>query len=287
MAASAEELPVPVVDADWLHTRIGQPGLCVLDASWHLPTTGREGRAEFPTEHLPGAQFFDIDRIADTDSPLPHMLPDAETFAREVGGLGVDNDTAVVVYDTLGLFSAARAWWMFRAFGHQAVAVLDGGLPEWNRCGFATESGEPPRVAPAAFEPAFVAERVADIDRVRASLGDTRTRVLDARPAPRFRGEVAEPRPGVRAGHMPGAANLPYDRVIDPQTGRLRSPEELVSLLGDAKERSVICSCGTGVTACVLALALERIGHTDVAVYDGSWAEWGGREDTAVETEAT
>jgi thiosulfate/3-mercaptopyruvate sulfurtransferase len=297
MRSPAEELPLPLVDADWLHARLGQRGLCVLDASWHLPASGRDARAEFAAEHIPGARFFDIDRIADTDSPLPHMLPDADTFAREVGRLGVGNDTArevgrlgvgndtaVVVYDTLGLFSAARAWWMFRVFGHEAVAVLDGGLPEWQRRGFATESVEPASVDTAGFEPGFVAERVADIERVRASLGDARTRVLDARPAPRFRGETAEPRPGLRSGHMPGAVNVPFERVIDPETGRMRSSEELASLLAETGDRSVVCSCGTGVTACVLALALERVGHADVAVYDGSWAEWGGRSDTPVQT---
>ncbi|MDX1610432.1 MAG: 3-mercaptopyruvate sulfurtransferase [Halofilum sp. (in: g-proteobacteria)] len=274
-----------LVDADWLHGRLQEPRLRVLDASWHLPGSGRDAAAEFRAAHIPGAAFFDIDRIADPESPLPHMLPPADRFAAAVGALGVGSDDAVVVYDSRGLFSAARAWWMFRAFGHERVAILDGGLPAWRARDLPLEAGAAaPR--PGRFHARPDPEAVQGLVALRANLESGAAQVVDARPAGRFTGAEPEPRPGLRRGHIPGASNVPFDRVTDPETGRVRPPAALRELFAHLDRRPVVCSCGTGVTACVLAFALHRLGREDVAVYDGSWTEWGGRDDTPVATGA-
>lgn len=273
-----------LVDTDWLRHRLGDQSLRILDASWHLPGTGRDGLAEYRDAHVPGARFLDIDRVADVDSDLPHMLPDAEYFAAEMASLGVGNDSRVVVYDTHGLFGAARGWWMLRVFGHDRVAILDGGLTAWRAAGLPLASGENPAPSGTRFEAGFRPQMVRDLQQVRANL-DTRTeRLIDARPAGRFAGEQPEPRAGLRGGHVPGAENIPFDRLIDPETRRVRAPEALRDLFGQSDRRPVVCSCGTGVTACALAFGLYRIDREDVAVYDGSWTEWGGRDDTPVAT---
>ena len=271
-----------LVDAGWLADHLGEAGLRVVDASWHLPNSGRDAESEYLGGHVPGAVFFDIEAVSDPDSPLPHMLPDADHFARAVGRLGIGNDTTVVVYDSLGLFSAARAWWMFRAFGHERVAILDGGLPAWQGRGLPLETGAvtPPT---ARYEARLDETRVWALEDVRRNLDEASATLLDARPPGRFSGAEPEPRPGLPSGHVPGARNVPFNSVTQPETGRVRSIDELRELFEGLDERPVVCTCGTGVTACVLAFALHRLGRDDVAVYDGSWTEWAGRDDTPIE----
>lgn len=272
------------VSAQWLRENLDR--VRVLDGSWHLPASGRDAAAEFAQGHIPGAQRFDIDAIADHDTPLPHMLPSPEAFADAVAQLGIDSSSHVVVYDSLGLFSAARVWWMFRVFGHDAVSVLDGGLPAWRAAELPLETGQP-AAQTGRFEARFRPELVADLDAMRALVADGQRQILDARPADRFHMRVPEPRAGIRPGRMPGAINLPMTAVLD-DARKLLPPDALRRVLADAgvrPEAPSVCSCGSGVTACVLALALHRLGQHDAAVYDGSWTEWGGRGDTPIETE--
>jgi len=272
-----------LVSVDWLRRHLAEPDVCVLDASWHLPGSGRDAREEYRRGHIPGAAFLDIDRVADSASPLPHMLPGAEAFAAEVEALGVDGDSRVVIYDTHGLFGAARGWWMFRVFGHERVAVLDGGLAAWQAQDLPLETGTPAAGAGGTLPPRFRPELVRTLEQVRSALGDDAEQIVDARPSGRFRGDQPEPRPGLRPGHIPGSVNVPFDRMIDPSTHRLRPPDELRRLFEALDSRPVVCSCGTGVSACALAFGLHRLGRDEVAVYDGSWAEWGGHGDTPVE----
>ena len=274
----------PLVTTEWLAKELGTPDLRVLDGTWHMPQLKRDPRAEFTQAHIPGAVFFDIDAIADHATSLPHMLPDAATFARAVGALGIGSGDRVVVYDVRGVISAARVWWTFRAFGHDAVAVLDGGLRKWRAEGRPVESGTP---APAAraFKATPRPELVRDLDTVRANIASRAAQVLDARSAGRFAGTEPEPRAGLRGGHIPGSLNLPYETLYRPD-GTLKSADDLravVNATGLDLGRPVVTSCGSGVTASVLALALYLIGRRDVAVYDGSWSEWGARVDTPVE----
>lgn len=255
----------------------------VLDASWHMPDAGRDAQTEFESAHIPGARRFDIDRIADPASGLPHTLPPPEAFARMVGALGIGNASEVVVYENGPPFAAPRAWWMFRVMGHDAVAMLDGGLPRWRAEGFAVETGGAREAAPAAFEARFRPERHACADDVAAALAGAAD-VADARSADRFAGRVDEPRPGVRAGHMPGARNLPYSALIGDD-GRLvdaASARAAFEAAGVDLDRPVVTTCGSGVTAAILAMALERLG-TPAAVYDGSWTEWGSDPSRPVE----
>lgn len=274
-----------LVDADWLSENLDEPDLRVLDASWHLPGSGRDARAEYLAEHIPGAAFFDIDRIVDHESDLPHMLPDADHFAAGMGALGIGNDSAVVVYDSHGLFSAARAWWMLRTFGHERVAILDGGLPAWRARELPLEAGEV-TPDPVSFRARLDMRRVWTLDDVARNLETGSACLLDARPSGRFAGMDPEPRPGLPSGHVPGARNLPFDRIIDPDTRRVLPMADLQALFADLDERPVVCSCGSGVSACVLAFALHLLGREDVAVYDGSWTEWAGRGDLPIETGA-
>jgi thiosulfate/3-mercaptopyruvate sulfurtransferase len=273
----------PVVSTDWLAKHLGAPDLRVLDGTWHMPQLKRDARAEFAQAHVPGAAFFDIDAIADHATTLPHMLPAPEAFAEAVGALGVGSGDRVVVYDTRGVVSAARVWWTFRAFGHDAVAVLDGGLKKWRAEGRPVERGAPapPRRAfTARPQPALVR----DLAAMRANLASRAAQVLDARSAGRFAGTEPEPRAGLRGGHIPGSLNLPYETLYRAD-GTLKPPDELagaVRAAGVDLGRPVVTTCGSGVTASVLALALYLLGRRDVAVYDGSWSEWGGRADTPV-----
>lgn len=273
--------PRTLVSTGWLAERLGRPGLVVLDASWHLPGSGRDAEAEFRAARIPGARRFDIDLLSDRASPLPHMAPPPAAFGEAAAALGVGPGTQVVAYDSAGLFSAARAWWTFRLMGHEGVAVLDGGLPRWRAEGRPLEAGEPGAAAPApgvapGFAPAFEPARLADAGAVALALASGAAQVLDARPAARFRGEAPEPRPGLRAGHMPGALSLPFGEVLSPD-GTMKDEDGLRAALAAAgadPARPVIATCGSGVTAAVLALAIERLGRR-AALYDGAWAEWG------------
>jgi thiosulfate/3-mercaptopyruvate sulfurtransferase len=273
-----------IVSADWLGGRLGTPGLSIVDASWYLPAQGRNARAEYETSHVPGAVFFDQDAVVDPASTLPHALPDAGTFARHVGAMGIAADDTIVVYDGPGVFSAPRVWWMFRIMGARDVLLLDGGFDRWKAEGRPI-TAEPTRVAPNFFHGELKAATVASLEEVRRLLGSGNGQVADARPAGRFEGRDPEPRPGIRGGHMPGAKNLPGSTLSSG--GSLLSPDELRRRFAEAGidlSKPVVTSCGSGVTAAIVSLALETLGHPDHKLYDGSWTEWGGRSDTPVVT---
>lgn len=278
--------PEALIDVAALAAALGAPDLVVIDITKSLPNENRDDRAAWRAGHIPGALFLDIDEIADCTTRLPHMLPAPEDFARLIGAFGIGNDTRVVFYDQKGMSSAARGWWMMRVFGHDRVAVLDGGLPAWRAAGLPLETGEAPTPPPAAFQASFRPELVADLALVRRGLADGDHVLVDARPAARFRGEAPEPRPGIRSGHVPGARSLPHLDLLDDAC-RFRPAAELRARLAQAGldgTRPAIAMCGSGVTACAVALAAHLVGLPEVAVYDGSWTEWGGRDDTPVET---
>ncbi len=267
-----------------LEAALGDPDLGVIDASWHLPPSGRIGLAEFREGHIPGAVFFDIDTVADHETGLPHMLPKPEALAREMDALGLGDGMQFVVYDALGLFAAARVWWTLRAYGVAAVRILEGGLPQWIREGRPLEGGEA-NPKPRVFTPRLDHHFVASLEDVREALKEGATQVVDARPADRFRGDAPEPRPGVKSGHMPGSVNLPFVDIVEH--GRLKSADALRAVFAEHKVdlgKPIITSCGSGVTAAILALAVDEAGGKVAGLYDGSWAEWGSRADCPVAT---
>ena len=278
--------PEALVSSEWLAAHLDDPRVRVIDCSFKLPGITPTARADYDNGHIPGAAFFDIDDIAQPGTSLPHMIPSPDLFAQKIGALGIGDDDRVVVYDSNGLSSAGRAWWMLRLFGHQNVALLDGGLPKWKAEGRPVVTAVPspaPRHFTARFEPALVRDKAA----VLANLATRHEQVVDARATGRFDGTTEEVRPGLRSGHIPGSRSLPYEQVTNPATRQLRSTEQLTALFRDAGvalDRPIVTSCGSGVTACALAFALHLIGHPGAAVYDGSWSEWGLPGDTPVET---
>ena len=278
--------PQALVSTQWLADHLDAPDVRVVDGSWHMAQLNRDPKIEFSERHIPGAVYFDIDDIADSDSSLPHMIPSAEKFASRVRRLGLGDGVRIVVYDATGVGSAARVWWMFRLFGHSDVAVLDGGLPKWVAENRPTESGEP-NVQERHFTARTNSLLVRDVDQIRSNIDSGREQVLDARSRGRFAGTEAEPRKGLRGGHMPGALNQPFLELYDADSKTMKPAGDIVALYKAAGvdfSKPVVTTCGSGVTACNLALGLFLLGKEDVAVYDGSWTEWGGREDTPIDT---
>ena len=279
--------PHALVGTAWLAANLDDPEVRAVDATFFLPTVARDAAAEFAQCHIPGAVFFDIDAIADRNTDLPHMLPDAATFSREVGCLGIGNGTHVVVYDLHGgCAAAARLWWTLRAFGHERVAVLDGGLPKWQREGRPTETGTP-TPEEARFEAKTNPAMVRGADDLLANIASRTFQVIDARSAGRFAGAEPEPRPAKKAGHIPGSVNQPFNALMDPKAGVVRPADEVAAAFeraGVDRTRPIVTTCGSGVTAAFLSFGLYLIGVENAAVYDGSWAEWGNRDDTPVET---
>jgi thiosulfate/3-mercaptopyruvate sulfurtransferase len=266
-----------IVETDWLAEHLDAPDLVVVDGSLHLPTKQRDPKQEYAAEHIPGALFFDIDDIADHSNPLPHMLPSTVVFASKMKRMGIGDGTRVVAYDNEGLYSAARVWWMLRAMGHEDVAVLNGGLPKWKADGHPVTDEPPPARSERHFTPRFNAALVRDIDDVKATIKSGSEQIVDARAAGRFRGEAPEPRKGLRSGHMPGARNVPF-LSLQNADGTLKSADEMRAVFAAAGvdiNKPAMTTCGSGVTAAVLSLALAILGNPDVPVYDGSWTEWG------------
>ena len=275
----------PLVTTDWLAARLGEPGVVILDGSWHMPADGRDAKAEYAQGHIPGAAFFDIDEIADHATDLPHMLPTPPSFATAVRRLRGDANSSDGVSDSVGVFSAPRVWWTFRVMGHERVLVLDGGLKRWIAEGRALETGwREPRHGD--FRARFRPDLVAGFDAVHRIVESGGPQLVDARSSARFRGEAPEPRPGLRAGHIPGALNVPWSAVT-ASDGALADPQDLRAAFeagGVDLARPIITTCGSGLTAALLALGLARLGREDVAVYDGSWSEWAAKSDTPVAT---
>ena len=272
------------VDADWLQEHLSDPGLSIVDASWYLPAQKRDPRAEYQAAHIPGAKFFDQDEIVEPDSELPHTLPSPEVFARNVGSMGISADDTIIVYDGPGVHSAPRVWWMFRVMGVYQVYLLDGGFDRWKAEGRPV-TADVTKIAPSVFHADFDVTQLATLSDMREIVGGKNVQIADARSPGRFAGTEPEPRAGVRSGHMPGARNVPSP--ILSENGKLLPPERLKEVLEEAGldlSKPIVTSCGSGVTAAIITLALRTIGHTANRLYDGSWSEWGKRSDTPVAT---
>ncbi|PRD40161.1 UNVERIFIED_CONTAM: Thiosulfate/3-mercaptopyruvate sulfurtransferase 1 [Trichonephila clavipes] len=283
MTSAFRDDPKTLVSTDWLAAHLKDPDLRVLDASWYMPDAGRDAKAEYDAGHIPGARFFDIDEISDQRSALPHMAPPVEKFISRMRAMGVGDGHQVVIYDGAGLFSAARVWWTFRLMGKTDVAVLDGGLPKWKAEGREIED-MPPVLRDRHITVSRQAGLVKDVTQVAHASKLGEAEIIDARSAPRFRGEVAEPRPGLRSGRIPGSKNLPFGELFNAD-GTMKDDAELraaFTAAGVDLSKPAITTCGSGVTAAILALGLERIGHRNWALYDGSWAEWGMYDDLRV-----
>ncbi|MEI6987274.1 MAG: 3-mercaptopyruvate sulfurtransferase [Rhodospirillaceae bacterium] len=273
--------PAALVSTDWLGTHLNAPDVRVVDGTYFTRESGRDALAEYKTCHIPGAVHFDIDEIAESGSDLPHMLPTPDKFSSRMRSKGLGDGNRIVVYDAHGLFSAARVWWMLRVFGHRDVAVLDGGLPKWLAERRPVEDLPPvPRLR--HFNATYDHTLVHEAEQILANLTSQSEQIIDARSSERFKGTIAEPWPGRRLGHIPGSLNLPYTELFDPKNGTMLPADELMARFqaaGVDLSRPITTTCGSGITACVLALALHQIGRDDVAVYDGAWAEWGLRQD--------
>ncbi|KZL18373.1 3-mercaptopyruvate sulfurtransferase [Pseudovibrio sp. Ad37] len=275
----------PIVSTSWLKDHLDAPDVVIIDASWYLPAMERDAKKEYKQEHIPGALFMDIDDVSDQNSPLPHMMPEPHVFSSKMRKMGIGDGQTIVVYDGMGIFSAARVWWMFRAFGVKSVFVLDGGLPAWKEEGYPVSDEVPARME-RHFTAMLNNDMVRNLNEVQDALKTSSHLVLDARAPERFKGLAPEPREGVRAGHMPGTLNLPFGLLLND--GKLRSKEDLQNIFaqgGVDATTPVITSCGSGVTAAVITLALEQVGFTKNALYDGSWTEWGSSSKTEVISE--
>jgi thiosulfate/3-mercaptopyruvate sulfurtransferase len=273
-----------LVSTEWLAGRLDQAGLRVLDGSWYLPSSGRDARAEYMAGHIPGAVFFDLDATSDQASSLPHMLPTESSFAEAMHRLGLQDSDALVVYDGSGVnLSAPRVWWTFRVFGHEQIAVLDGGFGKWRREGHPIETGFV-QLPLGNFSARLDPTRVRDLSSVRANIEAGREQLVDLRSSGRFQGTEPEPRPGLRGGHVPGSLNLPFTELVGPD-GTLLPPDRLrekIAASGIDLSRPIVSTCGSGTSACSLLHALHLLGHHDTALYDGAWSEWGGRDDTPI-----
>jgi thiosulfate/3-mercaptopyruvate sulfurtransferase len=275
-----------LIKTDELARDLGAPDLVIIDATWYMPNEGKDAHAEYLNEHIPGALFFDIDEIADTKSTLPHMLPPPEKFSSRMRAMGIGDGSRIVVYDSRGLYSAARVWWTFRVMGVDDVSVLNGGLPKWKREGLPLESGAPPNRTTRHFTARRNLELVRDLLDMKALLKDKSAQIIDARAPERFAGKAPEPRAGLRSGHIPGSHNVPFGKLLN-QDGTLKSAPELQRLFEQAGvdlNKPVVTSCGSGITASVLALGLAELGHRRTSVYDGSWSEWGADQSLPIET---
>ena len=279
----------PVVSTDWLLNNLNNPRLKVIDASWHLPDTKRNGAVEYDCHHIPGSIFWDIDEISDKNTRLPHSLPNVNLFTQHMHKLGLNSEDSIVIYDGIGLFSAARPWWMLKTYGHRNVAILDGGLPKWKLESKPISSAKV-KVKRGNFKANLNSELVTDLDNILTNLGSSEYQIVDARSKNRFLGLEPEPRTGMRCGHIPCSINFPFDKLLNSSNKTLLSPNNIHKKFvaaGINLQKPVITTCGSGVTACILVLAFELIGKTDVAVYDGSWAEWGSKSNSPISTAKT